>query len=72
MKTTAFLIAFALPLAACSKQPEVHADNATAEQVAKKVAASGGAASFVRPGRWESKVTIEEMTIPGMPKEMAR
>ena len=58
-------------LAACSKGPEVHEKNASVAEVANKVADAGGAASFVRPGRWESTVTIEEMTIPGMSKEMA-
>lgn len=71
MRLTATLIACALPLAACDKGPEVRAENATAEEVAKEVAAAGGADSFVRPGRWESKVTIEQMTIPGMPAEVA-
>jgi hypothetical protein len=71
MKSAAILIAGALPLAACNKGPEVKAENATGEQVAKQVADAGGAGSFVRPGRWESKVTIEEMTIPGMSADMS-
>lgn len=58
-------------LAACNQGPEVHAENATAEEVAREVAQAGGSDNFVRPGLWESKVTIEEMTMPGVPAEMA-
>ncbi len=71
MKRVAFLIACALPVAACNQGPEVRAENATGEDVAKQVAAAGGTDEFVRPGLWESKVTIQEMSIPGMPAEMA-
>lgn len=71
MRLTVLTIACALPLAACNQDPEVRAENATAEQVAKEVAQAGGTDQFVRPGLWESKVTIQEMNIPGMPPEMA-
>ena len=71
MKYSIVLLACALPLAACDSGPEVTAENATTGEVAKKMADAGGAGSFVRPGRWESKVTIEEMKIPGMSPEMA-
>lgn len=64
---TAFTAAATLMLtAACGSGPEVSAENATAEEVADQLAESSGSASFVRPGLWESKVTIEEMTMPGM------
>jgi hypothetical protein len=66
-----FLIAATLPIAGCDSGPEVSAENATAGEVAEKVAEAGGAGSFVSPGRWESKVTIDEMSMPGMSKEMA-
>lgn len=65
------MAACTMALAACNQGPEVHAENATAEEVAREVAQAGGSDSFVRPGLWESKVTIEEMTMPGMPAEMA-
>lgn len=71
MKPIAFAVAFALPLAACNSEPEVSAENASAEDVAKQVRDAGGTASFVNPGKWRSTVTIEEMTMPGMPPEMA-
>lgn len=60
-----------LALTACNQGPEVREENASVAEVAKEVADAGGAASFVRPGRWESKVTIEEMKIPGMSPEAA-
>lgn len=54
-------------LASCNKGPQVEAKNASAEEVAKKVQQAGGTGSFVNPGRWVSKVTIEQMTMPGIP-----
>ena len=71
MTRTAFLLACALPLAACNSDPEVRAENASTEEVARKVEAAGGSGNFVNPGKWQSTVTIEEMTMPGMPPEMA-
>jgi uncharacterized protein DUF3617 len=71
MKSTALLIACALPLAACNKSPQVRETNASVAEVAKAVRQSGGD-TFVRPGKWASKVTIEEFEVPGMPPEMAR
>ena len=64
----------ALPLmmlAACESSPKVKADNAKPSEVAKKVRDAVGDESFVRPGKWQSTVTIQEMTIPGMPPEFA-
>ena len=60
-----------LPLAACNNGPDIQEENASVAEVANKVADAGGATQFVRPGRWESTVTIEEMSIPGMPAEAA-
>ena len=71
MTRTALLIACALPLAACNNDPEVSARNATAQEVAKKLEAAGGSEMFVNPGKWQSTVTLEEMTIPGMPAGVA-
>ena len=71
MNKIAFLFACALPLAACNSEPNISAENASAEDVAKQVRDAGGTASFVNPGKWQSKVTIEEMTMPGMPPEVA-
>ena len=71
MKLAAVLIAGALPLAACNNSPQVHEENASVAEVQRELAKAGGTDSFVRPGLWESKVTIEDMTMPGMPAEMA-
>lgn len=71
MKRIALAIACALPLAGCSSDPEVSARNASAEEVAKKVEAAGGTGNFFNPGQWHSTVTLEEMTMPGMPPEVA-
>jgi hypothetical protein len=71
MKTIALLAMSVVPLAACNNSPEVHEENASIAEVQNKVAAAAGNESFVRPGRWESKVTVEEMAIPGMSGNMA-
>src|SRR5689334_14447516 len=71
MKQLAFVIACAVPLAACNNSPEVHEENASVDEIQNKVAKAGGATTFVRPGKWESKVTIEEMSMPGMTAQMA-
>jgi hypothetical protein len=70
MKHVLLLIACAAPLAACNKQPEVHAQNASVEEVANKVQAASSGEAMVRPGEWESNTTVEEMSIPGMPPQI--
>jgi|tagenome__1003787_1003787.scaffolds.fasta_scaffold20563996_2 hypothetical protein len=72
MKTATLLIACALPLAACNKGPAVDEKDASVAEVAAKVRQNAGDQSFVRPGLWESKVTIEKFDVPGMPPEMAQ
>jgi hypothetical protein len=66
------LIACAVPLAACNSSPKVNERNASVAEVAQKVREAGVDQSLVRPGRWESKVTVEQFDIPGMPAEMAQ
>ena len=66
------LIACILPVAACNRGPQVNEKNASVEEVAQKVRESTGDQAFVRPGLWESKVTIEKFDVPGMPPEMAQ
>jgi len=65
------LIACALPLAACNKGPDVNVKNASVEEVAQKVRAAAGNEALIQPGRWETKVTVMDMQIPGMPPQMA-
>src|SRR3954451_15016716 len=69
---TIILIACGLPVAACNQAPQVNEKNASIAEVAQKVRESAGDQAFVRPGLWESKVTIEQFEIPGMPPEMAQ
>ena len=69
MKNAACLIAATLALAACDSGPNVDARNASAEEVAEQVAEAGGSEIFVRPGKWESRVRIEEFDLPGAPPE---
>jgi hypothetical protein len=71
MKQVALMIVAAGALAACNKSPEVHEKDASVAEVAKKVHEAGGDQSFGRPGLWQSKVTIEQFDVPGMPAEMA-
>ena len=64
----------ALPLmmlAACDSSPKVDVDNAKPSEVAEKMRDAVGDDTFVRPGKWVSTVTIQEMIVPGMPPEMA-
>lgn len=58
--------ALVLPLAACSKGPEVSATNASTKEVAEKVAAATGGEAIIQPGRWEGTYTMHDMEIPGM------
>ena len=69
MKNALFLLACGLPLAACDSGPEVNARNATAEEVAEQVADARGSDTIVRPGKWQSRVEIEEFELPGAPPE---
>jgi hypothetical protein len=71
MRANIILIAAALPLAACDRQPEVHAENASVGEVEKQVREASAAGSFIRPGKWLSKTSVEEISIPGMPADMA-
>ena len=64
-------ILLACTLAACSAEPEVDARNASAQEVAEQVADAGGTASFVRPGKWQSRMQIEQFELPGAPPEAA-
>ena len=71
MRTAILLIACALPMAACNKGPQINEKNASVEEVAKKVRAAAAEEAFVEPGKWETKVSLLDVDIPGMPPEMA-
>jgi len=72
MKIILFAIACTLPLVACNKGPQVNEKNASVADVAQKVREASGDEAFIRPGLWESKVTVEKFEMPGMPPEMAQ
>ena len=67
MKRLALLIAFVLPVAACSSEPEVDVRNASVEEVMSEVAKAGGEDVLLQPGKWQTKVVVEDIAIPGMP-----
>lgn len=62
-------LAPAILLAACGGA-EVSVKNASAEEVAKKVAEAGG--TGFRPGRWETTVQTLSVDLPGLPPEMKK
>jgi hypothetical protein len=75
MKPTAAIASVALTilLAGCDSSPKVDIKDANASEVSDAVAKSGiaGDEEFrVRPGKWESKVAIEEIDIPGIPESV--
>ena len=70
MRNRSTAIALVL-LASCNRSPSITATNATGAEVAGKIAAAGGTESFIRAGKWSTTVTMDAMTIPGMPPEAA-
>ena len=73
MKQLACVAASVICLAACNKGPQVNLKNASGNEVSQAVTQSGvmDSAQMVEPGLWQSKVTIKEMNIPGLPPEYA-
>jgi hypothetical protein len=71
MMKALMLIACALPFAACNKGPQINEKNANVEEVAQKVQSATAGQALIQAGRWESKVTLLDMQIPGMPPQMA-
>lgn len=60
-----------LTLAACGSKT-VTAENASVAEVAAKVKASGLADKpLLTPGHWDMTMTVREMTMPGLPPQMA-
>ena len=62
-----------LALGACDNSPKVDLHNASQKDVAQAVRQSGMMTgdTMVEPGLWQSKVTIHDMNIPGMPAAFA-
>ena len=73
MKYAAYVLVSVACLTACNKGPTVDLKNASANQVGEAVKQSGvmNSGQMVEPGLWESKVTVQEMNIPGLPPEYA-
>jgi len=63
------LTGLALAVAACGSKSSVSEKNASVEQVANSVREASGDQGLVSPGKWQSTVTIEEMSMPGLPLE---
>jgi len=74
MKYPSIALLLALPLAGCgsSSGPSIHEKNATVAEVTNSVSEASAAGTLrFNPGRWVSTVTVDEMTIPGLPPQAA-
>ena len=73
MKHGVCVAASVLCLSACNKGPSVELHNATGNQVTQAVSKAGvlTSDSMIQPGLWQSKATVLEMNIPGMPPQYA-
>ena len=69
MRQATIALACFLPLAACSNEPQVDTKNASVGDVVNEVQKAGVTEQFIRPGKWETKVVVEDVDIPGMPAE---
>ena len=65
------VLSLAIPLAACGSKPQVNEKNASVEEVADKVRAASNDSGLVKPGKWLSTVTVEQIDMPGMPPQVA-
>jgi len=65
------LLGLVLLLAACGSGPTVEEENASVEEVAEKVRAASDNEGLLRPGQWQTRVSIEEVDMPGMPPQAA-
>lgn len=71
MNRLALLIGAAVLLTACGQDASVNETNATVAEVSESVREASREQGLIRPGKWASTVTIEEMSVPGMPPETA-
>jgi hypothetical protein len=71
MKMILCVVACALPMAACNKGPQINEKNASVAEVAQKVREAAGTQSMIDPGRWETKVSLLDVDMPGMPAQFA-
>ena len=71
MRHVLLIAVAAATLGAGNREPKVDAKDATPEEVAAKVKEAGMDQITIRPGLWQSKVTINKVEVPGAPPEMA-
>jgi hypothetical protein len=58
-------------MSACSKsEPDVSARNASVAEVAEQVRGATSEPGFIKPGKWLSSVTMEDVSAPGMPPQV--
>jgi hypothetical protein len=57
-------------LAGCGPGPDVDARNASVAEVAEQVRDATDDAQFIRPGKWRSQVTMEDVSAPGVPPQV--
>jgi len=72
MKHAVILIACALPIAACNKGHDVNVKNASVGEVAEKVRQAAGNDMLIEPGKWQTKINVLDVDIPGMPPQVAQ
>jgi len=56
-------------LAACHPKPSVNEKNASIEQVAESLREASDNGKFMRPGEWVSSVTVDQISMPGLPAD---
>lgn len=59
-----------LALAACGNEPEVKMENVSVGEAASEMRRQTGGAGFVKPGKWEQRVSLLEIEAPGMPEQV--
>lgn len=69
--TRAIILLPLILLAGCDSGPQVSATNASVAEVAAKVEAARLDSDFIRSGKWLTKASIDELTVPGMSAELA-
>lgn len=72
MKHSLVLLACIGALAACNKGADIDVKNASVGEVAQKVREAAADDSFVEPGKWQTKFTLLDIDMPGMPPQMAQ
>ncbi len=59
-----------LALAACGKQAQVSADNASIAEVANQMQESGASKTTLRPGLWSIAIKVDNISAPGVPPQV--